>query len=211
MMLGSFEIEVLQKNAVSAEIQHIFDEATNMQGVRRELMLYLGRQLVHGYNYAYISRSEIVVPYSVPYYELIIVNVTYDNGNIKISDLKATTIIKNAEKGMFGGITCSKADEAIIRIIDSVYANELINLFNSAVSNTKNIKEGTEEEMKLVKKVKEYDYDVELYLGDKLVTGIDYYYIAQVQNVETTVKGIQLVTVNNPSSGSKVVEIKDIL
>ncbi|OEJ16238.1 hypothetical protein BFL38_12185 [Brachyspira hampsonii] len=210
-MLGSFEIEVLQKNAVSAEIQHIFDEATNMQGVRRELMLYLGRQLVHGYNYAYISRSEIVVPYSVPYYELIIVNVTYDNGNIKISDLKATTIIKNAEKGMFGGITCSKADEAIIRIIDSVYANELINLFNSAVSNTKNIKEGTEEEMKLVKKVKEYDYDVELYLGDKLVTGIDYYYIAQVQNVETTVKGIQLVTVNNPSSGSKVVEIKDIL
>ncbi|MBW5389763.1 hypothetical protein E6A51_06120 [Brachyspira hampsonii] len=210
-MAGSFEIDVLQKNAVSEEIQSIFNEATNMQGVRRELMLYLGRQLVHGYNYAYISRSEIVVPDSVAYYELIIVNVTYDNESRKINDLKATTIIKNAEKGMFGGITCSKSDEAIIRIIDSVYANELISLFNIAVGNTKNIKEGTEEEMELVKKVKEYDYEVELYLGDKPVTGIDYYYIAKVQNIETKVKGIQLVTVNNPPSGTKVVEIKDIL
>ena len=136
MMLGSFEIDVLQKNVVSVEIQHIFYEATNIEGVKRELMLYLGKQVVHGMNYAYISRSVPAILDPLPYYELIIVNVTYDNGNRKINDLQATTIIKNAEKGMFGGITCSKAEEAIIRIIDSIYANELIQIFNNAIKNT---------------------------------------------------------------------------
>lgn len=207
MMLGSFEIDVLQKNVVSVEIQHIFYEATNIEGVKRELMLYLGKQVVHGMNYAYISRSVPAILDPLPYYELIIVNVTYDNGNRKINDLQATTIIKNAEKGMFGGITRSKAEEAIIRIIDSIYANELIQIFNNAIKNTKDMKEETE----LVKKVKKYDYDVELYLGYKPVTFGDYYYIAQVQDKENKVKSIQLVTVNNDKEGAKVIEIKDIL
>ena len=170
-------------------------------------MLYLGKQVVHGMNYAYISRSVPAILDPLPYYELIIVNVTYDNGNRKINDLQATTIIKNAEKGMFGGITCSKAEEAIIRIIDSIYANELIQIFNNAIKNTKDMKEETE----LVKKVKKYDYDVELYLGYKPVTFGDYYYIAQVQDKENKVKSIQLVTVNNDKEGAKVIEIKDIL
>lgn len=207
MMLGSFEIDVLQKNVVSVEIQHIFYEATNIEGVKRELMLYLGKQVVHSMNYAYISRSVPAILDPLPYYELIIVNVTYDNGNRKINDLQATTIIKNADKGMFGGITCSKAEEAIIRIIDSIYANELIQIFNNAIKNTKDMKEETE----LVKKVKKYDYDVELYLGYKPVTFGDYYYIAQVQDKENKVKSIQLVTVNNDKEGAKVIEIKDIL
>ena len=64
--------------------------------------------------------------------------------------------------------------------------------------------------MALVKKVQEYHYDVELYLGYKPVAFANYY-IAEVKNRETEVKGIQLVTVNNPKEGSIIVEIKDIL
>ena len=75
MMLGSFEIDVLQKNVVSVEIQHIFYEATNIEGVKRELMLYLGKQVVHGMNYAYISRSVPAILDPLPYYELIIISL----------------------------------------------------------------------------------------------------------------------------------------
>lgn len=207
MMLGSFEINVLQKNAVSEEIQQIFDKATKIEGAKRELMLYLGKKESNSVDYAYISRTVPAVLNPAPRYELIIVNVPYDNSNMKNYKFNATTIIEDIGKGMLGGITCSKSEEAIIRIIDSAYANELIVLFNNAIKNTKNIKEETE----LVKKVKEYDYDVELYLGYKPVAFGDYYYIAEVKNRETEVKGIQLVTVNNPKEGSIIVEIKDIL
>lgn len=207
MMLGSFEIDVLQKITVSEEIQQIFDKATKIEGAKRELMLYLGKQEADCMNYAYISRTVPATSNPAPCYELIIVNVPYDNSNMKNYKFNATTIIEDMGKGMLGGIRCSKSEEAIIRIIDSAYANELIVLFNNAIKNTKNIKEETE----LVKKVKEYDYDVELYLGYKPVAFGDYYYIAEVKNRKTKVKSIQLVTVNNAKEGSIIVEIKDIL
>ena len=211
MMLGSFEINVLQKNAVSEEIQQIFDKATNIEGAKRELMLYLGKQEADCMNYAYISRTVPATSNPAPCYELIIVNVPYDNSNMKNYKFNATTIIEDMGKGMLGGIRCSKSEEATIRILNSLEADRFIRTFNSAVDNTKKIEKGTEEEMALVKKVQEYHYDVELYLGYKPVAFANYYYIAEVKNRETEVKGIQLVTVNNPKEGSIIVEIKDIL
>ncbi|WP_304354715.1 hypothetical protein [Brachyspira innocens] len=211
MIVGNFEINVKQKNKISEELKDIFKKGTNLLGVHRELMLYLGKKESNSVDYAYISRTVPAVLNPAPRYELIIVNVPYDNSNMKNYKFNATTIIEDIGKGMLGGIRCSSAEEATIRILNSLEADRFIRTFNSAVDNTKKIEKGTEEEMALVKKVQEYHYDVELYLGYKPVAFANYYYIAEVKNRETEVKGIQLVTVNNPKEGSIIVEIKDIL
>lgn len=170
-------------------------------------MLYLGKQEADCMNYAYISRTVPATSNPAPCYELIIINV---NETGKTCIVRRETILQASESTM-GGIICSREDEAPIRILNSLEADRFIRTFNSAVDNTKKIEKGTEEEMALVKKVQEYHYDVELYLGYKPVAFANYYYIAEVKNRETEVKGIQLVTVNNPKEGSIIVEIKDIL
>ena len=137
MMLGSFEIDVLQKITVSEEIQQIFDKATKIEGAKRELMLYLGKKESNSVDYAYISRTVPAVLNPAPRYELIIVNVPYDNSNMKNYKFNATTIIEDIGKGMLGGIRCSSAEEATIRILNSLEADRFIRTFNSAVDNTK--------------------------------------------------------------------------
>ncbi|WP_300754361.1 hypothetical protein [uncultured Brachyspira sp.] len=72
MMVGNFEINVKQKNEISDELIGIFQRGIKgFYGASRELMLYLGKQVVHGINHAYISRNEPSVLNPRPYYELI--------------------------------------------------------------------------------------------------------------------------------------------
>ncbi|OEJ16187.1 hypothetical protein BFL38_12180 [Brachyspira hampsonii] len=189
-MLGSFQINVIQKNKVSKELKDIFEEGTNLFGVHRELMLYLGEQVVNGINYAFISRSEVVIPNPTPYYELIIINV---DGEGRTCLVETETILKASEFSI-GGIVCSKEDEASIRIIDSTEAHDLLKLFDKGMHNVLGL-----------------DYEAELYLGQKIVRGGNYYYLAEAKNVENKTKSIKLVVINLFTDKVQVVEIKDIL
>ncbi|WP_256097175.1 hypothetical protein [Brachyspira hampsonii] len=116
---GGFEIDVKQKNNISEELKDIFEKGTHLLGARRELMLYLGKQVVHGLNLAFISRSVPATLNPLPYYELIIINI---NETGKTCIVRRETILKSSESAI-GGIICSKEDEAPIRIINSTEAN----------------------------------------------------------------------------------------
>ncbi|MBW5390960.1 hypothetical protein E6A51_12350, partial [Brachyspira hampsonii] len=144
-------------------------------GVRRELMLYLGKQVVHGINYAFVARSEVIIPNPRPYYELVIINV---DGEGRTCLLETETILKASEFPI-GGVTCSKEDEAAIRIIDSAEARNLIELFDKGMHNVLGL-----------------DYEAELYLGQKIVRGGNYYYLAEAKSVENKTKSIKLVVIN---------------
>lgn len=190
MMVGSFEINVIQKNDIPEDIEDIFKRATNLLGVRRELMLYLGKQVVHGINHAYISRNEPSVLNPRPYYELIIINI---NETGKTCIVRRETILESSASPI-GGIICSREDEATIRIIDSIEANNLLKLFKKGMHNVLGL-----------------DYEAELYLGHQTVQGCNYYYLAQASNIEAKTKSVKLVVMNLFIDEVKVVEIKDIL
>ncbi len=190
MMLGSFEINVKQKNDIPEDIEDIFRKATNLLGVRRELMLYLGKQVVHGINHAYISRNEPSVLNPRPYYELIIINI---NETGKTCIVRRETILESSASPI-GGIICSREDEAPIRIIDSIDANNMLKLFKKGMHNVLGL-----------------DYEAELYLGHQIVKGCNYYYLAQASNIETKTNSIKLVVINQFMDDIKAAEIKDIL
>ena len=190
MIVGNFEINVKQKNKISEELKDIFKKGTNLLGVHRELMLYLGKQVVHGINYAFISRSVPATLNPLPYYELIIINV---NETGKTCIVRRETILQASESTM-GGIICSREDEAPIRIIDSIEANNLLKLFDKGMHNVLGL-----------------DYEAELYLGHQIYHGCNYYYLAQATSLENKTKSIKLVTINLFIDEARVVEIKDIL
>ena len=169
---GGFKIHVLQKDELP-NIQQVFDEGAYVEGVNTELMLYLGRQSVNGYNYAYIARSQANTEDSVPYYELVIINYLNRNEEKKISLVRRATIVKQAPKGNVGGIICSSDKEACIRKYSDIKEFDyLIDLFESTINKTKEMKEETE----IVKKVKRFDYEPKLYLGEQITTGRSYKY-----------------------------------
>ncbi|EKV57605.1 hypothetical protein A966_04436 [Brachyspira hampsonii 30446] len=187
---GGFEIDVKQKNEISKELEYIFRNGTHLLGVRRELMLYLGKQVVHGINYAFVARSEVIIPNPRPYYELIIINVNEEG---KTCIVRRETILK-ASASTIGGIICSKEDEAPIRIINSTEANNLLKLFDKGMH-----------------KVLGIDYEAELYLGHQTVKGMNYYYLAEAKSLEPETKSIKLVVINLFMDKVKVVQIKDVL
>ena len=190
MIVGNFEINVKQNNQISEEIESIFRRGTHLLGVRRELMLYLGKQIVHGINYAFIARSAPATFDPAPYYELIIINV---NETGKTCIVRLETILQASESTM-RGIICSKEDEAPIRILNSIEANNLLKLFDKGMHNVLGL-----------------DYEAELYLGHQIYHGCNYYYLAQATSLENKTKSIKLVTINLFIDEARVVEIKDIL
>ena len=116
---GEWDINPKQINEVDENIKTIFDNTVkNLLGVKRELMLYLGNQTVNGINYAFICRSEITYPSALPYYEIIICNVSPSN---EISIVKLEKIIEETER---------ENDF----IIDNNLKNEIITKFNSRIN-----------------------------------------------------------------------------
>ncbi|PCG20965.1 hypothetical protein [Brachyspira sp. G79] len=190
MIVGNFEINIKQKNDIPENIEDIFEKGTHLIGVHRELMLYLGKQIVHGINYAYIARCVPATLNPRPYYELIIINV---NETGKVCIVRRETILKASESEI-GGIICSREDEAPIRIINSTEANNLLKLFSKGMYNVLGL-----------------EYEAELYLGHQIYHGCNYYYIAEAESLENKTKSIKLVTMNLFIDEVRVVEIKDIL
>ena len=99
-MVGNFKINVKQKNEISDELIGIFQRGIKgFYGASRELMLYLGEQLVNGTNYAYITRCTPATLNHIPYYELMIINVDTDG---KASIASRETIIESSQIGTVG-------------------------------------------------------------------------------------------------------------
>ena len=106
-MVGNFKINVKQKNEISDELIGIFQRGIKgFYGASRELMLYLGEQLVNGTNYAYITICTPATLNPIPYYELMIINVDTDG---KASIASRETIIESSQIGTVGGIICSSS------------------------------------------------------------------------------------------------------
>ena len=187
---GEWDINPKQINAIDENIKTIFDDTVkNLLGVKRELMLYLGNQTVNGINYAFICRSEITYPSALPYYEIIICNVSPSN---EISIVKLEKIIESSQSSV-GGIVCTSSDEAKINISNSKEANDIIKIFKNAV-----------------KDIKDTKYTPELYAASQVVKGINYYFIAHAELNDGT-HSIKLVTINNFMESSEVIEVKNIL
>lgn len=71
--VGAWDINPKQANSIDDNIKDVFSiAAKQLLGVKRELMLYLGSQVVNGVNHAFICRSTVVYPSALPYYEIII-------------------------------------------------------------------------------------------------------------------------------------------
>ena len=198
--IGGFKMHVLQKDELP-NVQQIFDEGVYVKGVKSKLMLYLGTQLVHGDNYAYIARSQADYEDSIPYYELVIINYLNNNGNKIISLVRRETIVRGVPKGIVGGMMCSTEEEACIREYSNIKKfDELIDIFKKAIDKTKEMKEETE----IVKKVKRFDYEPKLYLGEQITT-------AEATNIKTEQKSVQLLEINDFMDKSEILKIEDIL
>ena len=170
---GEWDINPKQINEVDENIKTIFDNTVkNLLGVKRELMLYLGSQTLNGINYAFICRSEITYPSALPYYEIIICNVSPSN---EISIVKLEKIIESSQSSV-GGIVCTSSDEAKINISNSKESKDIINIFKNAVKDIK--------------------YTADLYAAKQVVKGINYYFISHAELNDGTTS-IKLVTINN--------------
>lgn len=187
---GEWDINPKQINSTDENIKTIFDSTVqNLLGVKRELMLYLGNQNLNGTNYAFICRSEITYPSALPYYEIIVCNVSPSN---EISVAKLEKIIESSQSSV-GGIVCTSSDEAKIKISNSKEADDIINIFNNAV-----------------KDIKDVEYSPELYAASQVVKGINYYFIANAKLNDGS-SSIKLLTINNFMESSEVIEVKNIL
>ncbi|WP_300367117.1 hypothetical protein [Brachyspira sp.] len=187
---GAWDINPKQVNAIDDDIKTIFSNATKeLLGVKRELMLYLGSQIVNGVNHAFICRSEITYPSALPYYEIIICNVSAQN---EVSIVKLDKIIESSQSSV-GGIVCTSSDEAKINISNSKEANDLIKIFQNAVKDISDVK-----------------YSQELYVANQVVKGNNYYFISKALSNDETVS-VKLLTVNNFIESSEVIEVKNIL
>ena len=182
---GSWNIDTQQSDAINEDIKTIFSNATKeLLGVKRELMLYLGNQADNGVNYAFICRSEILTPSALPYYEIIICNVSDQN---KVSISKIEKIIESSQNSA-GGIKCTSYEEAKINTSKSKEAEDIIKIFDNAAKNVTDIK-----------------YNRELYVASQVVKGINYYFVA---NDGTN---INLLTVNNFMNSSEIIKSEIIL
>ena len=187
---GAWDINPKQINSIDDNIKNIFaNAAKELLGVKRELMLYLGSQVVNGVNHAFICRSEITYPSALPYYEIMICNVSPDN---EISIVKLDKIIESSQSSV-GGIVCTSSDEAKINISNSKEANDLIKIFQNAVKDIKDIK-----------------YTQELYLASQVVKGVNYSFVAKALLNDGSVS-VKLLTINNFIESSEVIEVEDIL
>ncbi|WP_028330538.1 hypothetical protein [Brachyspira alvinipulli] len=182
---GSWNINTQQINSMDDNIKKIFlDASKELLGVKRELMLYLGNQIDNGTNYAFICRSEILTPSALPYYEIIVCNVSDEN---KVSISKIEKIIESSQNSA-GGIKCTSYEEALINTSKSKEAEDIIKIFDNAAKNVTDVK-----------------YSRELYVASQVVKGINYYFIA---NDGTN---INLVTVNNFMNSSEIIKSEIIL
>lgn len=182
---GSWNINTQQIDTMDENIKKIFlDASKELLGVKRELMLYLGNQIDNGTNYAFICRSEILAPSALPYYEIIICNVSDEN---KVSIEKIEKIIESSQNSA-GGIKCTSYEEAKINTSKSKEAEDIIKIFDNAAKNVTDVK-----------------YSRELYVASQVVKGINYYFIA---NDGTN---INLLTVNNFMNSSEIIKSEIIL
>ncbi|WP_297205857.1 hypothetical protein [uncultured Brachyspira sp.] len=187
-MVGNFKINVKQKNEISDELIGIFQRGIKgFYGASRELMLYLGEQLVNGTNYAYITRCTPATLNPIPYYELMIINVDTDG---KASIASRETIIESSQIGTVGGIICSSSYEAAIQENKSAESKHLLDLFDKGVS--------------------DFDYKAELYLGHKIVQGCKYYYLAEAKDKKGE-NSIKLVVIYSFMKKIEISGIEDIL
>ena len=177
---GSWNISTQQIDSMDENIKKIFTDASKeLLGVKRELMLYLGNQIENGTNYAFICRSQILTPSALPYYEIIICNVSDEN---KVSIEKIEKIIESSQNSA-GGIKCTSYEEAKINTSKSKEAEDIIKIFDNAAKNVTDVK-----------------YSRELYVASQVVKGINYYFIA---NDGTN---INLLTVNNFMNSSEIIK-----
>ncbi|MEI0603467.1 hypothetical protein R4K55_04540 [Brachyspira alvinipulli] len=182
---GSWNISTQQIDSMDENIKKIFTDASKeLLGVKRELMLYLGNQIENGTNYAFICRSQILTPSALPYYEIIICNVSDEN---KVSISKIEKIIESSQNSA-GGIKCTSYEEAKINTSKSKEAEDIIKIFDNAAKNVTDIK-----------------YNRELYVASQVVKGINYYFVA---NDGTN---INLLTVNNFMNSSEIIKSEIIL
>ena len=187
---GDWNIDPKQVNSIDENIKTIFNDASKtLLGVKRELMLYLGNQVLNGVNYAFICRSEITYPSSSPYYEIIVCNVSDKN---EISIVKIEKIIESSQNSA-GAISCTSSDEAKINISNSKESNDLIKIFKDAV-----------------KDIKDFEYIQELYVAKQVVNGINHYFIAKAISNDGT-SSVKLLTINNFIESSELINVKDIL
>ena len=188
--VGAWDINPKQANSIDDNIKDVFSiAAKQLLGVKRELMLYLGSQVVNGVNHAFICRSTVVYPSALPYYEIIICNVSADN---EISIVKLDKIIESSQSEV-GGIVCTSSDEAKINISNSKEANDLIKIFQNAVKDIKDIK-----------------YTQELYVANQVVKGVNYSFVAKALSNDGS-SSVKLLTINNFMESSEVIEVEDIL
>lgn len=182
---GSWNISTQQIDSMDENIKKIFTDASKeLLGVKRELMLYLGNQIENGTNYAFICRSQILTPSALPYYEIIICNVSDEN---KVSISKIEKIIESSQNSA-GGIKCTSYEEAKINTSKSKEAEDIIKIFDNAAKNVTDIK-----------------YNRELYVASQVVKRINYYFVA---NDGTN---INLLTVNNFMNSSEIIKSEIIL
>ncbi|WP_297277121.1 hypothetical protein [uncultured Brachyspira sp.] len=182
---GSWNISTQQIDSMDENIKKIFTDASKeLLGVKRELMLYLGNQIENRTNYAFICRSQILTPSALPYYEIIICNVSDEN---KVSISKIEKIIESSQNSA-GGIKCTSYEEAKINTSKSKEAEDIIKIFDNAAKNVTDIK-----------------YNRELYVASQVVKGINYYFVA---NDGTN---INLLTVNNFMNSSEIIKSEIIL
>ena len=75
---------------ITQEVQEVFNKAIKSLGVgqTRELMLWLGTQLVNGHNYAFVVRTESATLKPTVSYELLICNISFDKQIYSIYSLE---------------------------------------------------------------------------------------------------------------------------
>lgn len=187
---GDWDINPKYDNSIDKEIKEVFNNtAKKLLGVKRELILYLGSQSLDGMNYAFVCRSSVVYPSALPYYEIIICNVSPQN---EMSIVKIEKIIESSQSST-GGIVCTASSEAKINTSNSKEANDIIKVFKNAVKDVKDVK-----------------YTQELYVAKQVVKDTNYYFIASAELNDGT-SSIKLITINNFTQSSEIIDVKDIL
>lgn len=177
---------------IEKEAREVFQKATqSFCGCGFELLLQLGTQIVAGVNYAFICRTTSVTQKPQIGYSLVI---CHENTNKQCSILKIQEIVKESGEFTAGGIHCVEASKALITQLNSIEANEILQVFNAAFKNLQGAL-----------------YTPELLIATQVTRGINYHLIAKVElsNQERT-KGFRYVVVNHFMNESKIVKIEHL-
>ncbi|RDU64074.1 hypothetical protein CQA53_08015 [Helicobacter didelphidarum] len=182
---------------ISKEAKQAFDGATNnVFGVRYELMLHLGTQIVAGRNYAFICRSESTTLNPKASYVLMIVYASLGEcEKVKYQIAKIKKLVKQKPKAhICGGIVVTKADQALIKQLDCIEANHILSSFENAFKNMKGV-----------------SYSPELYVAHQVTQGINYHIIAKATLAGTNeVLGFRYVVFNSFMDENTIISIKHI-